>query len=180
MASEVERFPPTNGRVSGIVGLVVVGVVLVASILDAGAEVAPWLVCGCLFAVVVIWVVLLRPAVRVEGTDLVLRGEVDTRRVPLAAVERVVVGPVLAVSVDGRRYTNTAIGRSRRQSRKDDREETVQGMSVGAFVESRIAALAEDARLRRVEPGAVRRAWAWPEITALVVTALATVVAILV
>ncbi len=183
MASEVERFHPTSGRPTGILGLVVVAVVLITVVVDQGTGIPPWLVSGCALAATVIWVVLLRPAAWVAGTDLVLRNMLDVRTVPLAAIERVAVGQMLVVVVEGRRYSNAGIGRSRRQSLRDARlgADALPGeSSYGAFVETRLAGLSEDARARGEHAGAVRRQWAWPEITALAVTGLALVVAVLV
>lgn len=171
-APQVEKFHPTSGRVTGVLGLAVVALVVVIGVVDAGADVAPWLITGCVFLAVLIWVVLLRPDARVEGEELVLRGQVDTRRVSLVAIDHVAVGAVLVVSAEGQRFTNSGIGRSRRQARNDPGKAEIQ-QSYGAFIERRITALAEEARLRGAEAGPVRRTWAWPEIAALVVTGLA-------
>jgi hypothetical protein len=172
----VERFPPTNGRVMGVVGLAVVALILVLSIVASGSGIAPGIVTGSVFAAVLIWAVMLRPAVRVEAGDLVLRGAVDTRRVPLASIDGVVVATVLVVTVDGSRYTNTSLGRSARQSLKDHGKDLIDDRSYAAVAESRITRLVEDARALGGAPGAVRREWAWPEIAGLVVSGLATLV----
>lgn len=177
-AIQVEKFHPTSGRVTGVLGLVVVAAVAVIGVIDAGADVPPWLLAGCAFVGVVIWVVLLRPGAQVEGDDLVLRGLVDTCRLPLVAIDNVAVGAVLVVTVDGRRFSNSGIGRSRRQARTDDSKSHVE-QSYGAFIERRITQLVDDAQLRRAEPGDVRRTWAWPEIAALVVTAVALAATVL-
>lgn len=177
--SETVKFGPTSGRVTGVLGLVVVAVVAVVGVVDQGADVAPWLLAGCAFVAVLTWVVLLRPDARVERGELVLRGPLDVRRVPLASVDQVAVGAVLAVTAGGRRYTNAGIGRTRRQTRKDAGK-PLEDQSYGALVQSRIEALAERARLDHDAAGAVRREWAWPEIAALAVTGAALLVTLFV
>ena len=184
---EVERFHPTSGRVVGVVALLATAAVLVIGVVDAPNGVPLALVPGCLLAALVIWVVLLRPAVRVEGEDLVLRGAVDTRWVPLAAVDRVSVGVLLVALVGDRRYASSAVGRSRREARRDDKAAAASDRGVdpadqsyGGFVQSRLERLVEDARAQGKPAGVVRRAWAWPEIVGLVVLGLVFVVALLV
>ncbi|GAA3805567.1 hypothetical protein [Nocardioides panacisoli] len=178
---EIEKFKATNGRVMGLIGLAVALLVAVLAVVSGVSAATVAVVVGCVLAGVVVWVVLLRPAARVEGPDLVLRGPLDTRWIPLAAIDRVAVGSILVVLVGGRRYSNTAVHRSRRDSRRDDKlgADVVQ-RSYGAYVESRIERLVADARAAGRPAGDVRREWAWPEIAALVVLGVAFVVALVV
>jgi hypothetical protein len=133
---------------------------------------------------------MLRPSVTAEGDRLVLRNMFDTVSIPLAAIEKVVVRQFLAVAVGGRRYTNSAVGRSMRDIRRDDKR-TVDApdLSPGGLVESRIRRLAENQRASQgiaefsdeqvALAEDVRRDWAWPEIGLLAAFGLALVVTIL-
>lgn len=187
----VERFPATSGRFSGVLGLVLVTVFLVLSLLawDPGTPLGVAIL--SLLGAVLIWAVLLRPAVWTTHRDLVLRGIFHTTRIPLAAVDDVIVTQVLAIRVGERRYTSPAIGYTTRQNTKIRLRKGSEGTPsetkvAQAFAESRIRHLADDTRertgVRRGSPeqaalaGDVRRRWAWPEMVAAVVLALGWVV----
>jgi hypothetical protein len=171
----VERFPPTNGRFTGILGLACAGVVLVLSLAawDTGRALGVGIV-ACLGAVLV-WVTLLRPALWTTEHHLVMRNMLHTDRIPLAAIGRVVVGQVLAVTVDGKRYVSPVIGYTARQTIK---AKAGRGASTKApsavdtpqiFVEERIRHLASEHRERfgEREGTSVRRTFAWPELAAI-------------
>lgn len=187
-AESVERFRPTNGRLTGVLGLLMVAGALALVVVEADAGTLLWFVPGALLAAAVIWAFLLRPAVSVEGEELVLRGPVSTTYVPLAAIEEVGMGQVLAVRAGGRRYVSGAVGRSRREAGRDDRVEpgAAAGLSYGGYVEERLRGLVADAMLlahvKRHSPEqaalaeGVRRTWAWPEIGAIVALVLMLVV----
>ncbi len=187
-----ERFQPNSGRLTGVIGLVLVTTAVVLVIVERDVDTLTWMVPAALLTGVVIWIFLFRPAVSVVGDDLVLRGAVSTTYVPLAAIEDVGVGRVLAVSAGGRRYVSGAIGRGRREAARDDRLDasSVAGLSYGGYVEQRLSGLVKDAlmfaHVTRHSPEqaalaeGVRRTWAWPEIAALVVTAIVLLVVALV
>ena len=111
-ADYTEKFPPTSGRVMGVLAVLLSLSVMVLAIVDGeqglGAPVA-W---GAAFFAIVAYAALLRPAVRVEKGTLVLRNMLDTNVVPLAAVEEVAVRQVLAVRAEEKRYVSPAIGHS--------------------------------------------------------------------
>lgn len=187
----VERFPATSGRFGGVLGLVLVAVFLTLSVLawDPGTPLGIAIL--SVLGAVLIWAVLLRPAVWITTRDLVLRSIFTTTRIPLAAIDDVIVTQVLAIRVGERRYTSPAIGYTVRQNTKL----RLRGSSVPppsetsvpqAFVESRIRHLAQDTRERTgVRAGSpeqaalaadVRRSWAWPELGAVALLALGWVV----
>lgn len=177
---DVERFRATNGRVVGFIGLLLVAGVLLLAVVDGITRAPVGLVPGCLLAALVVWVVLMRPAVRTEDDHLLLRGSLGDHCIPLSSIDQVSVGALLVVLADGRRFTNTAVGRTRRESARDDRVGTdLTRRSYGAYVESRLEQLVADARAKGLEPGEPRRSWAWPEIAGLALltaVVLATVV----
>ncbi len=186
-----ETFPPTGGRLSGLFALAIGALLVVLGLVDGVSLVMVGF--GLLFAALA-WTSLLRPRVSIESEHLVLRGMVDTTRVPLAAVEEVVVRQVLAVRAGDKRFTSPAIGRSRRQLTKEGLRGATDGDAgatsepvFGVFVQDRIRQRAKEARDRAGIKNAsaeqdalaaqVRREPAVPEIVALVGSLVFLVVA---
>jgi hypothetical protein len=119
-SATVERFHPTSSRVWGLL-VQAAGVFLVAVALADPRRAVPWWVVGLyLLAMVVGWAAMLRPALWVAGSSLVMRGMVGTVTVPLAGIEELRVRQVLALSAGGRRWTSPVIGRTRRRMVLDD------------------------------------------------------------
>jgi hypothetical protein len=193
----VERFQPTSGRLSGYLGLATAAFVLVLLAFEWSSGTPLGVAIVTLFGAVLVWAAMLRPAVWITRRDLVLRGMFQTDRIPLAAVEKVVVTQVLAVFAGGQRYVSPVVGYTVRQSVKArlQRRDEIEarhgaGDSHQLFVQARIDAFAQDARDRAgVRPGSaeqqaladgVRREWAWLELGAAGVLVLAFVVWLLV
>lgn len=194
--SVVERFHPTSGRIPGVIGLITVGVVLAIAVYDrsTGTPLAV-AICACAGAVLV-WAALLRPTAWATERELVLRSILRTDRVPLAAIEEVAITQVLTVRAGERRFVCPAIGYTTRQTVRGKAGERLvessahQQLGTGdayqTYVAQRIMQLATEARDRaRILSGSpeqaalatdVRREWAWLEIAALGVLALAFVV----
>ncbi|GAA4734917.1 hypothetical protein GCM10023350_18300 [Nocardioides endophyticus] len=189
----VERFAPTSGRISGVAGLITAGVVLILALLgwDTGTPLGVAIV--ALLGALMVWAAMLRPALWTTGNDLVMRGMLGTHWVPLAAIDTVIVTQVLAVKVGDRRFVSPVIGYTVRQTVKSKARDarSPSGSAPAptqehqAFVEARIAYVAQDARdrlgIRKGSPeqqalaAGVRHTWAWPELvaTALLVLAFA-------
>ncbi|MBB3041599.1 hypothetical protein [Nocardioides soli] len=165
----VERFQPTSGRFSGILGLVTAGVVLVLAVIGRDSGTALGVAIVAVLGAVLVWAALLRPALWVTERDLVMRGMFHTDRVPLAAIDRVQVRQVLTVTVGERALVSPVVGYSLRhltknrvqprggieQPRLDALEPRdpvsdapLESSVHQAFVESRIAHLAKSARER--------------------------------
>lgn len=200
--STVERFPPTSGRAFGLLAVAISVGVAVLAVVDSDGGIAWGGVALAVFFATLSWAALLRPRVAVERDMLVLRNMVADVRIPLAAIEEVVVRQVLAVRAGEKRYTSPAVGRSRRQIIKDDRPghgsdagtaanpAHLAEESYGLFVEERIRTLVDNARdqqgveLYSPEQEAlatqVERAPAVPEIVVLAASALAFVVLVVV
>ncbi len=194
----VERFAPTSGRFSGIAGLITAGVVLILAVLgwDVGTPLGVAIV--ALLGGLLVWAAMLRPALWTTTDDLVMRGMFGTHWVPLAAIDTVIVTQVLAVKVGDQRYVSPVIGYTVRQTmRSKVRDARSPTSSVPAptqqhqaFVEARIAYVAQDARdrlgIRKGSPeqqvlaDGVRHTWAWPELVAAAVLVLAFVVWVIV
>jgi hypothetical protein len=178
----VERFQPTSGRLSGILGLVTAAVILVLAVAAGDADRPLGVAIIAALGGLLVWAALLRPALWVTDRDLVLRGMFRTDRIPLAAIDRVVVAQVLAVTAGGRRFVSPTIGYTARQTaranaRRPESPSAKVPSSVDThqgFVEERLNHLAQDARDRQgIARGSseqqalaagVRRSYAWPEL----------------
>jgi hypothetical protein len=193
MAEEpVERFRPTSGRLLGAVGLALVVAVVAAGVLDSDGDLPVTMIAGAVLFGALIWSAMLRPGVWVTESDLVMRNMLDTVRIPLAAIESVVVRQVLAVGAGDSRYVSPAIGQSWRQTYKSTHGAAPKTAteSYPVFVEERISHLAEDARARLgvqrysdeqvALASGVRRQPAWAEISVLAVAGVVFVVSLLV
>lgn len=163
MPDPLHDFPPTQGRVVGYAGLAAASAVAVYLLgferSLGGARV------GLAAAVlgVLIWAVLLRPRALVYPGTLLLRHALSDTEIPLRLVEDARVRQSLHVWAEGRRHVCTGIGRSTRSLLRDSSSDYED------FVAEQIRQLADDARrdTARVGAGAVRRRWAWPELTTL-------------
>jgi hypothetical protein len=177
-----EKFPPTSGRVVGVLAVAMCAALAGYAALDSGEGLDAPVAWGAAFAGIVSYAALLRPGVRVDSDVLVMRNMLDTNLVPLAAIDEAAVRQVLAVRVDEKRYVSPAIGNSffRTIRPRTDRS-GVPELTYPEYVRDRILHLADGARRRAggAEPPPVRHDWAWPEIAGLAVTALGFVVAIL-
>lgn len=176
-----ERFHPTSGRFSGVVGIVIGAFLAGSAVLDGGPDTVWWLIPSGALAALLSWVMLLRPRVSLTAHDLVLRQPFSTQTVPLATIDSVGVGRVLECRAGGQRYVSAAVGRSPRQVRRDSEQPThaVAERSYGDFVEQRIGAYVAAAHRPGEDRGPVRRAWAWPEIGATTLSILALGVLVL-
>jgi hypothetical protein len=186
----VEDFRPSNGRISGVLGLCLCVGIVMLGVVEFDEGFPPAVMWAALFSGVLFWAAMLRPRVRVAGPDLRLRSMLTTITVPLAAIEQVAVRQVLSVRAGDRRYVSSAVGKSWRQAMKKDRPvEPGMDAPYPVFVEERLRQLAEDARTKQgiklmsdeqldLARG-IRREWAWPEIVLLGFTAVGFLVAVL-
>jgi hypothetical protein len=201
--TKVEKFAPNGGTAVAVIGGIVVLVLVVGWALDMGG-VPLWVPAASLFGGIVLYTSTVRPRVRVQGHELVLRNMLTTVHLPLAAIEEVAIQQVMAVRAGGKRYVCSGVGRTLRQAMKGSavmraraqmgglRGELAAvhepGMNYADFVEIRVQELINEDRMRRgvkkFSPeadelaGQVRREWAWPELVALVVTGVFFVVAL--
>jgi hypothetical protein len=186
----VEDFRPSSGRISGVLGLGLCVATVVLGVAEFDEGFPPAVVWAALFAGVLFWAAMLRPRVRVSGSELRLRNMLDTVTLPLASIEQIVVRQVLSVRAGDRRYVSSAVGKTWRQAMKRDRERKPGAEApYPVFVEERLSQLAENARSKQgialmsdeqLELAkAIRREWAWPEIVLLGFTGVGFVVALL-
>ncbi|MBF4768060.1 hypothetical protein ISU10_09800 [Nocardioides agariphilus] len=170
-----EKFPPTSGRVLGVIAVLFAAAVLVYAVVDdEGGFEAPvaW---GAALAGILSYAALLRPAVRVESDALVMRNMLDTNVIPLAAIDEVAVRQVMAVRAGEKRYVSPAIGNSfLRTLRPKTSRDGMPELTYPEYVRDRVLHLADGARRRSgdAEPPAVRRTWATYELAGLLVTAV--------
>ncbi len=192
MAEEtIEKFHPTNGRVVGVLGLVVVLALLVLAVVEG----APLWGIGLLAAIAVLtWAAVLRPVVWLVGDELELRNMFLTQWLPLGAIEEVAVQRVLAIRAGDRRYVSPAISRTLRETMRSRKDKPTSLVALAAtsypdFVEERIRVAAQDHRDRLgikarsdeqlALASSVRTDVAWPELGALGVAVLVTLVGFL-
>jgi hypothetical protein len=175
VSDHVEKFAATTGRALGVVA-VVLGLLPVAVWVFDRDAVAPWFVGLSLFWLVAAWAAFLRPRLAVEGGHLVMRGMLDTVRIPLRLVDSIAVRQVTAVGAGGKRYVSPAVGRTRRdlarqgaapgrgsgssqgtltfggvwklaaEERNRQHDVGAQGGSYGLYVQERVLTLAKDAQ----------------------------------
>jgi len=177
----VEKFPPTSGRVIGVLAVGLCLLVLLYALFDGQGGFESPVAWGAAFAAIVSWAALLRPAVRVERDQLVLRNMVDTHHIPLSAIDEVAVRQVLAIRVDEKRFVSPAIGHSVMRTVRPKMESGGElTLTYQDYVRDRLLDLADGARKRLAgaEAPPATREWAVPEIAGLVVTAIGLVVTI--
>jgi len=182
--AKVQQFHATNGRVSGYIGLGCAAVILAFALAAHDPGMPLGIAILAVLGALLVWAIVLRPAVWTTERHLVMRNMFHTDIIPLRSIERVVVAQVLAVFADGRRFVSAAIGYSTRQSVKN-RTGTRSGRAAPptaldtyqVFVEERLNHLAQDDRERYADgETAPRRTFAWPEMGGVVVLVLAFVV----
>lgn len=111
-------FPATNGRATGIGGLVLAAAIAVYGLVAVDARIGvPMLAVAFLLAVLT-YAAVLRPRIGVSDQDLVLRQMFSTTRIPLAAIEDVTVRHIAKIRVAGRTYDSPALSRRRASLRR--------------------------------------------------------------
>lgn len=183
-AAATYRFRPTNGRVSGFLGIAAAVLVVVLAAVSEQNLTGVRVALGAALAGVLVWAVLLRPRVLADADTLVLRGAVRDTHVPLADVDEVTVRSTLNVWLGEQRFTSAAVGRSTRSMvrRRSSGHLSSTGLgyvpagketaTVGdgdyaTFVEATIRDLAASARRDATGPREVRRQWSVPVLAAL-------------
>lgn len=199
MASGRERLPRTGNRLAPLLGYAVVAILAGAALADGPDRPDLVPLAAALLVVAATTVVYLRPAVELDEETLHLRRMLSTVEVPLAAVEKAVVGRFLAVFAGDRRYVSTTVHRTLRAvvgRRGAEGAGAAGALRAGAqaateadLVEQRIARAAEDARRRHgvallsqeqlALAAGVRRTWSLPAIAILVLPLVLLVAALL-
>jgi hypothetical protein len=193
-------FPPTSGTISGWIGVVVSLAIVGYVVVDGHTRVG--LRIGLAFALVglVGYAYLIRPRIRVRGSDLSLLNPLEEVVIPLALVRTVSVRAATLVFVGDKRYVGVAVGRKLRQiARASVPSGSVGGLpsflNMGAgrgisaataqrggnnvpdLVEEWVSTRAADAKQAGPAPGAVvRREPTWWLIAPLAVLAVGLVV----
>lgn len=125
------HFRPTGGPFMGGLAIAVALVVVGSAVFDPGSTPVEAAAGAVLFAVVS-WAAMLWPRLSVTAHELVMRNTVSIVRVPLAAIEDVVIRQVLAVRVGDKRYVSSAVGRSRRKTVASDKSRTPHRVGLGS------------------------------------------------
>ena len=171
MSEEVQTFRATNGRVTGVIGLVMavtIGALFAAT--EHPAVAVPG-VLGCAFGGVLVWAALLRPRVSATAEELRMLTFAEDVTIPLASIDTVTVRRYLLVRSGGVKYICPAIGRSLRKTVRTEMkwqggsqmlapglqpkdvgaslQTDVKGVDYADFVESQIVHLANVDRANR-------------------------------
>jgi hypothetical protein len=173
VTEEMQRFRPTNGRVMGVLGLLLCVFVAAVFVLYETPRTAVPGVLGCAFGAVLVWLAMLRPSVAASTTELRMRTLFETISIPLASVDTVIVRRYLLVRSGGQKYICPAISRPLRKTVRNEMrwggqqflapglsEEQLTGgnlrteveqneLAYPDFVEQRIGQLAANDRARR-------------------------------
>jgi hypothetical protein len=194
----IERFRPTTGAVVGWSGLGMIALVVAYCLLEVHTVVGVRVVLGGLLGAVVLWVTQFRPRVTAYERGLLMLGSILDTMVPYGAVDDVRLGQTLVVRSGGRRFVCVGIGQSlgaetRRRLRATGHGNTLDlhrnyvfageqpaadqqepGMSYHEFVMTKInELLVAHPRPAEGERPPVQRAYAVPEVAALLVTGAA-------
>lgn len=107
-----QRYGPTSGVFTGVVGLVGCAAVVVVAVVDGLSSTSLRFVFAAGIAGVLVWAYMLRPRVVLEagGRTLLLRNPFVDLRVPLAAVRTVGVRAVTTVKTEEERFDCVAVG----------------------------------------------------------------------
>jgi hypothetical protein len=116
VAEEVHRFRPTNGRITGYLGLAMCAFGVVVFSLSGSTHTRVSGLIGCAFAAVLVWGGMLRPQVYATTTELRMRTLFESVAIPLASIDTVVVRRYLLVRSGGNKYICPAISRSLRKT----------------------------------------------------------------
>jgi hypothetical protein len=116
VAEEVHRFRPTNGRVTGSLGLALAALGVVVFAASGSGHIRLSGILGCLFGALLVWAAMLRPAVAASTTELRMRTLFESVTIPLASIDTVVVRRYLLVRSGGHKYICPAISRSLRKT----------------------------------------------------------------
>jgi hypothetical protein len=184
----VERFHATNGRFSGYVGLGCAALILAFAVAAWDSDRPLGVAILALLGGLLVWAVMLRPSMWATDRYLVMRGIYHTDTIPLAAVDKVAVGQVTAVTVGEKRYLSPVVGYTARQTVKQRSAAKKPGSEAPSavdtyqvFVEDRITHLVREAKERYTDGAAdARRTHAWPEIAGTLVLLAAFLVWLLV
>lgn len=204
MQAGPETFRSSGALVFGAITVVVSLGLAVFTAAYPDSDAPPWVPAFLVLLAVAVYIAHMRPAVLMAEDELVLRNMLQSVHLPWAAIEEVRIQQYLTVRVGAQDYSCAAVGRTRRQIRRDnlpvptlqtldvDRPSSghARSFSYGRLVETRIGNRAKEARTRlgiaaespeqAVLAEDVRVVRAWPEIVVLALAVVAFVVAILV
>jgi len=184
---ETEMFPPTNGQVTGVAGILLALVAAGYSLTVLDQRYGPEVLALAVLIAVLTYAGVIRPRVGLSEEHLVFRQMFSTLHLPLAAIQDVSVRHVTVVRVAGRKYDSPALSRTRPR-RRERREPGPTHLTVSQHLEQRIDRAMALARQRAgVEPwseeqaalaGGVREEWCWPLVALTLVILVGVVAAI--
>lgn len=173
----MQRYGPTSGTVTGVVGLVSCAVVVVVVVVGGLSPTSVRVGLAALALGVLIWAYLLRPSIVVEpdGHTLLLRNPLVSHRIPIAVVKAVVVRAITTVRThDDDRFDAVAVGYPLRKiARGATGASGRDRIEIQTLMVDRILAAADRARTSEAPVGPVERRYAVVEIGLLVALVIA-------
>lgn len=143
----MRTFRPTRGLFVGVVGMLAAGVSGAAFALSSWSSGSVELCLALWLFAWLLWVVLLRPCVRLGEREVWVGGSLRTVRLPAERIESVSVRQYLRIDTDERSYTCAAIGHTRRDLRAA-RQGSLRGLVVDESGRSSVSSQGE--RLREL------------------------------
>lgn len=188
VAAEWEMFPASNGRATGIGGLVLAGIVAIYAVAGVDQSVGfPLLALAFLMAVLT-YAAVLRPRIGLSDDELVLRQMFSTTWIPLAAIQDITVRQMTIIRVADRKYDTPALARPRTSLRQrlrwaapdhtamDHLKERLDKAATSARKRAKVGEWSEE---QAALADGIRSQWSWPLIGLASVGVLAVVVAFL-
>lgn len=169
-----ESFPATNGTAIGWLGVALIGIGIIATLVDGRHDSDPLVVCLLLTAMAGLYAFLLQPHVELNGDDLELHNPFRVIAIPLAAISEVQIRMTLQVAAHQHRYTCAAVSRSRRTLRKNEAPDPLKVPQ--DLIESRIQTRVAEAHELNLPAGPVTQRIVWWLVALVAVPAAASLV----
>lgn len=184
--AEQELFPATNGRATGIGGLVLAALVAVYALGGVDSSVGFPLLAVAFLVAVLTYAAVLRPRVGLSRDELMLRQIFGTTWIPLAAIQDITVRQMTIIRVADRKYDTPALARPRTSMRQRLRWAAPDLSATDHLVERIDKAMVSARKRAGVEPWSdeqaalatgIRSEWSWPLIALALLGVLALLLA---
>lgn len=181
-------FPASNGRATGIGGLVLAAVVAIYAVAGVDQSVGFPLLALAFLVAVLTYAAVLRPRVALSDDELMLRQMFGTTWIPLAAIQDVTVRQMTIIRVADRKYDTPALARPRTSMRQrlrwaapdltatDHLAERIDKAMISARKRAGVQEWSDE---QAALAAGIRSQWSWPLIVLAVMGVLAVVLAFL-
>lgn len=167
-----ESFPATNGTAIGWLGVGLIGVGIIATLVDGQHGSDLLVICLLLTAAAALYAFLLQPHLELNGDNLELHNPFRVVVIPLAAITEVQIRMTLQVAADQDRYTCAAVSRSRRALRNSAAPDPLNVPQ--DLIEERLRTRIAEAHEQKLPAGPVTQRVVWPMVALVAVPAAAS------